>query len=128
MLYTLSYGVETETNTVVYPSIVVSGTYTVNPSGVTNYIVAFEEIDNSSNNITFTVNAVTTSASIGDRVVLMFKISNPNSHSVNLLLGSQFFYISCGDLDSNVSIGGYERYVIEFIYDGEKFVNTYDNC
>lgn len=123
-----SINYNTETNTIVHPSIVINGTYTVNTSGATNYIVVFDLIDNSTNNINFTVNANTSSASIGDRVVLMFKISNPTVRTVNMTLGSQFYYTFCGGSSSNVSLGSYERYVIEFIYDGEKYVNTYDNC
>ena len=123
-----SVNYNTETNTVVYPEIVINGTYTVNPSGVTNYIVVFDTIDNSSQLITFTVNANTTSASIGDRVVLMFKISNPNSNDVDMYLGEQFYYTACGGETTNRNIGSLERFVIEFIYDGEKYVNTYDNC
>ena len=119
------------TNTVVNTEIVIDGTYTVNTSGDPQYILVFDTINNDSGNVTFTIDANTTSASINDRVILMFKVTNPdagNDYSVNMYLGNQFLYTSCGNAVDYYDISNFERMVIEFIYDGEKYVCTNDNC
>ena len=116
-------------NTVIHTGIVVDGTYTVNTSGDPQYILVFDTINNDSGSITFTIDADTTSASINDRVILMFKVTNPNAgndYAVNMYLGSQFFYTAGGVVD-HYDISNFERMVIEFIYDGEKYVCTYNN-
>jgi hypothetical protein len=116
-------------NTVVNTSVVYDGTYTVNANGSRNYILAFDIIDNSSETRTFTINANITSAQINDRVVLMFKVTNNiESNSVTCILSNEFYYTKCGDKVSSFNIANFERMVIEFFYDGEKYVNTYDNC
>lgn len=119
------------TNTVVNTEIVIDGTYTVNTSGDPQYIIVFDTINNNSGNVTFTIDADTTNASINDRVILMFKVTNPDAgsdYSVNMYLDSQFLYTSCGDAVSFYDISKFERMVIEFIFDGEKYVCTNDNC
>ena len=119
------------TNTIVNTEIVIDGTYTVNTSGDPQYIIVFDTINNNSGNVTFTIDADTNNASINDRVILMFKVTNPNAgpdYSVNMYLGSQFLYTACGDAVSFYNISNFERMVIEFIYDGEKYVCTNDNC
>ena len=115
------------TNTVVHTELVPNGTYTINPSGVHNYILVFDIIDNT-NIVNFSLDAVTTSATINDKVTVMFKIAHPSTHNVNMTLSSEFYYTQCGDVSPVTNIGGNERYVIEFIFDGEKYVNTNDNC
>jgi hypothetical protein len=119
------------TNTVIHTSIVVEGTYTVNTSGDPQYILVFDTINNNTGSVTFTIDADTSSASINDRVILMFKVTNPNAggdYVVNMYLGNQFFYTACGDVVDHYNIANFERMVIEFIYDGEKYVCTNDNC
>jgi hypothetical protein len=116
-------------NTVLNASIVYDDTFTVNANGAHNYVLAFNIINNDSETRTFTIDAVTNLSQINDRVVLMFKVTNsiePNSVTCNL--SNKFYYTKCGTEVSSFNIADFERMVIEFFYDGEKFVNTYDNC
>ena len=114
--------------TVVDPSVVYDGTYTVNANGATNYIVNFNIIDNNLETRNFTIDADTSLAEVNDRVILMFKVTNTGGNAVTCNLSNNFYYTRCGDYDASFNISGFERMVIEFFYDGEKYVNTYDNC
>ena len=116
-------------NTVVTPSVVYDGTYTVNANGSHNYVLAFNIIDNNIEARDFTINADTGSAQINDRVVLMFKVTDPKGpHHVTCHLSNEFYYTACGGKVTTIRISEFERMVVEFFYDGEKYVNTYDNC
>jgi hypothetical protein len=126
-IQTSSY-ISSAVNTVVNPSVVYDGTYTVNANGASNYIVNFNIIDNNLETRNFTINADTSSAEVNDRVILMFKVTNAGGNTVTCNLSNNFYYTRCGDYDASFTISGFERMVIEFFYDGEKYVNTYDNC
>lgn len=115
-------------NTIVTPSVVYDGIYTVNANGTDSYILNFNIIDNNLETRNFTLNANTTLAQVNDRVILMFKVTNAGGNTVTCNLSSNFYYTKCGDYVSTFTISGFERMVIEFFYDGEKYVNTYDNC
>ena len=117
-------------NTVLNTSVIYDDVFTVNATGSHNYVLAFDIIDNNSETRNFTIDAETSLAQINDRVVLMFKVTNSDSeaNSVTCHLSDKFFFTKCGDKVSAFNIAGFERMVIEFFYDGEKYVNTYDNC
>ena len=115
-------------NTIVTPSVVYDGIYTINPNGVDSYILNFNIIDNNLEQRHFTIDADTTLAQVNDRVVLMFKVTNAGGNTVTCNLSSDFYYTRCGEYSTSFLISGLERMVIEFFYDGEKYVNTYDNC
>jgi len=46
---------------------------------------------------------------------------------VHFVLSEKFYYTSCDEYNSDNQMNT-ERIVIKFIYDGEKFVCTNDNC
>jgi len=117
-------------NTVLNASIEYDETFTVNANGSHNYVLAFYIIDNNSETRNFTIDAETSLAQINDRVVLMFKVTNFDSEANSVIcnLTNNFFYTRCGDKVTSFNIADFERMVIEFFYDGEKYVNTYDNC
>ena len=114
-------------NTVVNTSIVQDGTYTVDPFGVHNYIIVFDIIDNGIDPINFILDANTELSTVNDKVILMFKLvsSGVSANNVNMTLTDKFYYTSFGNIYDTYNIKKLERLVIEFIYDGEKFVNTY---
>ena len=117
-------------NTVFNTSVVYDGIFTVNANGSSTYILVFDIIDNNSEARNFTIDANITTAQINDRVIFMFKVTNSDSEANNVTcnLSNDFFYTKCGDKVSSFNIAEFERMVIEFFYDGEKYVNTYDNC
>lgn len=117
-------------NTILNTSVIYDDTFTVNATGFHNYVLAFDIIDNNSEVRNFTIDADTPFAQINDRVVLMFKVTNYDieANSVICNLTDKFYYTQCGSKVTSFNIAGFERMVIEFFYDGEKYVNTYDNC
>jgi hypothetical protein len=120
--------VSSSVNTVVNVSLEYDETYTVNSNESNNYILAFYIIDNFEYSRNFTIDANTNTAQINDRVVLMFKVTNAGTNDVVCNFSEHFFYTACGIKQTSFIISNFERMVIEFIYDGEKYVNTYDNC
>jgi len=115
-------------NTIVHTDIVPDGVYTVNTSGVHNYIIVFNTIDNTSSSVNFTIDAYTPSASLGDKVTLMFKPSVVGGNQIHMTLSNDFYYTSCGDLNTSENLQNLQRWVFNFTFDGEKYVNTKDNC
>ncbi len=67
----------------------------------------------------------------GNRLTFAIKV-DPGNSTGTLIFDPIFFYMTmCGNVspDSNIiNIGGLERWVITFFFDGEKYVNTMDNC
>jgi len=58
----------------------------------------------------------------------MIKQSNINlDNRVHFVLSENFYYSNCGEYSINNRVDN-EHIVIKFIYDGEKFVCTNDNC
>ena len=51
---------------------------------------------------------------------------NKQNNNVGVIFDENF-YLACGGAYTN-NYSNNDRIVIEFIFDGEKFVNTDDNC
>lgn len=78
-------------------------------------------------NGSYAFGAVTTTAQIGDVLVFM-TTSDILALSVDLLFNVTKYYLWCGTSVSVVDITGQERRAIHFVFDGTKWVSTYDNC
>lgn len=114
-------------NIITSPTLTNGSSYTIIPNGgITNIILG--TLDNSSSNISIDLDIDTTNSEIGDIINIYFKISNPGSNNVNINLSSSFYYTQCGGYQANPNFNSFERLALPFIFDGEKFVNTYDNC
>ncbi len=76
---------------------------------------------------TVIVTMQTSKASIGDEVILMIKGNG------SLAFGEGCIFTKCGSIvdgseesEGNLSVD--ERWVGRFMFDGTKFIDTYDNC
>jgi hypothetical protein len=126
-IHTHSYSTNIS-NSVVHTNVVIDGTYTVNTSGDPNYIIVFNTINNvDSSGVSFYLDAYTPCASINDRVILMFKISNPQtringvpseSFAVNMNLSDDFYFLNRGNKVSSwcLRIPQLSRKVFPFIF------------
>ena len=103
-----------------------NGTFYIKPNE-NNHVAKFI-IDNSSGTSVINLDIETESSSIGDVFTLMIKQTNINEDNrVHFVLSEKFYYANCGEYNSDNQMNT-ERIVIKFIYDGEKFVCTNDNC
>lgn len=70
--------------------------------------------------------------SIGDKLYIISKMTNTSIAVTYCYDASNFYMMQCGATQnppcSVFSSGGPERDVTVFIYDGEKFCSTFDNC
>ncbi len=105
---------------------------TLTPSSIINAatshrstIIRFDSYITS--DITFVVSDKT-KIQINDFLTIMTK-ADPNAGTISFIFrDSDFFLTGCGSSRSSLQISGVERNVCKFIFDGEKFVSTYDNC
>ena len=106
-----------------------NGTFHIKPNE-NNYVAKFV-IDNSSGTSILNLYIDTNSSSIGDIFTLMITQSNINEDNednrVHFVLSENFYYSNYGAYSSNNRMDS-EHIVIKFIYDGDKFVCTNDNC
>jgi len=97
-----------------------------------NYVIIFQTIDNSTSTFKFLLNVDTSKSQINDQLTIMMKISNPSGNSIKMILSTNFYLTYCGGNVANgiieTYIENFERLVFTFIFDGQKFVCTYDNC
>lgn len=109
------------------PTIVTLNVTTNNYTLITNArytIVNFTNLLNSDH----TFNAVTTTTQIGDILVIL-ATCDIVAPSVNLTFtGSKYYIWGCSTAINNINITGQERKAIHFIFDGTKWVSTYNNC
>jgi hypothetical protein len=103
-------------------SIVPSGTLTITPTS-DNHIVQLAQIDNSGGQVDFTLDVDTTSSNLNDLLIVMLTISNPGTNIVNMSLSNNFYYIFNGVYAATTDIENFQRLVIQFTFDGTKFVN-----
>lgn len=102
-------------------------------SAITNYtittnarytIVNFTGVLNSDH----TFSAITTTAQIGDILVIMMACDTL-APSINLTFNVPDYYIwGCSASVNAVDVTGQERRAIHFIFDGTIWVSTYNNC
>ena len=115
------------TNVVVSHSIkFANGSFLINPAGERNFVAKFV-VDNSLGDVYINIDINTDDSTIGDSCVfLMKKLSD--IHRVYISFTQKFYYIECGDdvTESQTRIN--TRYAKKFIFDGQKYVCTYDNC
>ena len=91
-----------------------------------SFIIISEVNVSSSGNI-INVNVDSSKCSLGTNLTFFFKFVNNVDNNILLTFPSNFYITKCGG-PSNVFNLGIERFVISFIFDGEKFVNTQDTC
>jgi hypothetical protein len=101
------------------------GNFILKPSGNDNYVTKFV-IDNNFKDVDIYLNIETSNSNIGDLYTLMVSYSSAEN-SVRIHFNDNFYFIAGGEYANYYTMEN-DRLVLEFIYDGEKFVNTDDNC
>lgn len=113
--------------TPVGPSIITLNSATTNYTITTNArytIVNFTGVLNSDH----TFGAITTTAQVGDILVIMM-VCDTLAPSINLTFNTPEYYIwGCAASVNAIDVTGQERRAIHFIFDGTKWVSTYNNC
>lgn len=107
-------------------SLPVDDTIIIDPNNNRTFIVTFDTIENSEVSVESTIDVTSEDSQIGDMLIFMFKFSGTNTVRINLT--SNYYFTACGETRTYIQLGNYERWVVPFMYDGEKFVNTEDNC
>jgi hypothetical protein len=100
------------------------GRFTINPNN--RYVVVRFVINNLISNVNLSLDINTSNVNIGDILVIFIKKEAPNNN-INCSLSNKFYILRCGDFDDNFNLPS-ERNSLKFIFDGEKYVSTYDNC
>jgi len=101
-----------------------NGTFMLKPSGNDNYVTKFI-VDNTYSDANIYLNVDTSNSNIGDLYTLIV-ICQSTNNSVFVHFDNNFYLVLCGDYSDSCEVNN--RIVLEFTYDGEKFVNTDDNC
>jgi acetyltransferase-like isoleucine patch superfamily enzyme len=98
-----------------------NGSFLISPTG-SNFVAKFV-VDNSLSDVYINVDINTDNANIGDTCVIMANNLYNNKKSY-ISFTKRFFYTACGDDQTEIN----NRFATKFIFDGEKYVCTYDNC
>ena len=100
------------------------GTFTIKPNN--RYVAVRFIINNTSSDVNLNLDINTENVNVGDILVLFIKRES-ESFNVTCNLSNNFYYLCGGGEESNFNLDE-ERICSKFIYDGDKYVNTYDNC
>ena len=102
-----------------------NGSFLISPTG-SNFVAKFV-VDNAFSDVYINVDINTDNPDIGDTCVVM--VNNMyDKNKVYISFTERFFYTACGndETTSQTEING--RFATKFIFDGEKYVCTYDIC
>lgn len=100
-----------------------NGNFKIIPTS--NYYIISIKVDNTYSDVDVFFDVDVSSSNIGDQVVLIIKtMSYENNAYINF--SDNFYYTGCGGTANSENVN--ERIALNFIFDGEKFVNTNDNC
>ena len=102
-----------------------TGNFNIKPLGNDNYVTKFV-IDNTFRDVDVYLNIDTLNSNIGDLYILMVS-STSAEYSVRIHFNDNFYFVVSGEYANDYTIEN-NRIVLEFTYDGEKFVNTDNNC
>ena len=90
------------------------------------YIEAF--FNNASGGVVSSLNILNLPvAKFGDTLNLIFSRQN-TANDVTVNLPEVFTYTTCGDLTAFISFNSCQSIFVPFVFDGNSFVNTFDNC
>ena len=103
-----------------------NGFFLINPSGERNFVAKFV-VDNSLDDVYINIDINTDDSTTGDTCVLLIKKLN-NNNNVYVSFTQSFFYVACGEDETESQTQINTRFASKFIFDGEKYVGTYDNC
>jgi hypothetical protein len=104
----------------------VEGVITIAPCGCdTVYVVP--ELDNTESSPELTLVINDDNSKIGDHIIIQFRLKVRDNNYGTINFNPDKVYIThCGGFSPNSPI--YYRMNLVFVYDGDMWLNTYDNC
>lgn len=102
------------------------GTYNVSPSGLVT-IVTFSAPLEENTTLNFVMN--NTNAYVGDEMIWIIDITNVETITINLPL-KYFYYTQCGEVTESLNSDYLftSICVLPWIFDGNVWISTWDNC
>jgi len=114
------------TNVVISNSIKFgNGYFLISPTG-SNFVAKFV-IDNSLSDVYINVDINTDNANVGDTCVILANNLYTRKKAY-ISFTERFFYTACGNDETTSQTPIDNRFATKFIFDGEKYVCTYDIC
>jgi hypothetical protein len=104
-----------------------NGSFLISPAGEKNFVAKFV-VDNSLSVVYINVDINTDDSIAGDSCVIMVKKLYNNNNPVYISFTEKFYYTACGNDETTSQTQISQRFVTKFIFDGQKYVCTYDNC
>jgi len=104
-----------------------NGSFLIAPSGEKNFVAKFV-VDNSLSEVYINVDININDSVAGDTCVFMVKNLYNNIKPVYISFTEKFYYVACGNNVTTFQTQVNKRFVVKFIFDGEKYVCTNDNC
>ena len=115
------------TDTVISNSIKFgNGSFLISPEGNKNFVAKFV-VDNSLSAVYINVDINTNNSVAGDTCVIMVKNLYDNNH-VYISFKEKFYYTAGGYDVTTYQTQINKRFATKFIFDGQKYVCTYDIC
>ncbi len=99
---------------------------TISPNGRRTFASFNSEL---SSNVSIALND--SSCLVGDELIVSSKVASDAESSVQLTFSTDFVYTACGsnnESENIVSIDAGDRWLGHFWFNGDKFINYYDNC
>lgn len=98
--------------------------YDLEPRGSLVTVFQFDNVINVATTINLSI--IGTGSSVGDTIYIMLVTSS--SGNVLLNYDSSIFLTRCGGITNTETVNNNFRFIRRFVYDGEFWVNTDDNC
>jgi len=84
---------------------------------------------NNTGALPFTLTVKGQACRVNDPLILMYRIDDPEGAAVIMTLPAPFFYVTeCGAAVTTIDLSLRARWVLEFKWDGERFVAQQDAC
>lgn len=110
-----------------------NGSFFISPRGSQNLIISIG-VNNDKEVVNLDIDIDTSMSEIGDKLSLIVIVSNQvaddTQPDVNLTLSDKFYLIRCGETEIQfpINLSYSSRNIFNFMFDGDKYVNTKDNC
>lgn len=130
--FTSCKGIASQTQTRANRTIVLNeqpttiGNYTIAPSGVMT-IVKFS--DPISYNTQMNISVNNSNAYVGDEMLWVIDFSKVGTSLINVPVSS-YYYLTCGEISESVNSDDFFTPFLSlpWIFDGQKWLSTWDNC
>ena len=88
--------------------------------------IVVPQLDNSSQEVEYTLVIDSSESKIGDIVIVFFSLASDQNNAL-INFPENLYFINCGERVLQKNIGTYERFAMLFQFDGEVFIQGYEN-